>query len=123
MADEPKRTQKQVAQKYKDHLDYYRHSHPFRRARLILFSCAVFISLALAFGFNSIVSDKHAETFFNTGPLTKNHANLADGCQSCHWGATPDFAHLLQIGSVIGSAQRQTNPALEKFRVALLKSK
>jgi len=123
MADEPKRTQKQVAQKYKDNLDYYRRPHPFRRSKLILFCCAVIISLALAFGFNSIVGDKSAETFFNTGPLSKNHANLAEGCQSCHWGATPDFAHLVQIGSVIGNAQRQANPALEKIRVALLKSK
>ena len=123
MPEEQKRTQKQVAQKYKDNLDYYKHSHPFRRSRLILFLCAVVISIALSFGFNSIVGDKSAETFFNTGPLSKNHANLGESCQACHWGATPDFAHLVQIGNAISKTPRESNPAIEKIRIALLAAK
>ncbi len=123
MADEQKRTQKQVAQKYKDNLDYYRKPHPFRRARLILFVCTVILTLMMAFGFNTIVTDRKAETFFNTGPLSKNHANLSENCQACHWGATPDFAHLVQLGNVVSKAPRESNPAIEKIRTALLKAK
>jgi predicted CXXCH cytochrome family protein len=123
MADEQKRTQKQVAQKYKDNLDYYRKPHPFRRARLILFVCTVILTLMLSFGFNTIVTDRKAEAFFNTGPLSKNHSNLSENCQACHWGATPDFAHLVQLGNVVSQTPRDTNPAIEKIRVALLKAK
>ncbi|MEO8350454.1 MAG: hypothetical protein ABI680_01910 [Chthoniobacteraceae bacterium] len=123
MADDAKKTQKQVAQKYKDHLDYYRRPHSFRRAKLIVFLAAVVISLGLAFGFNTFVGEKKAEVFFNTGPVSRNHANLAQGCQACHWGATPDFAHLIQLNEVIKDMPRETNQAITKIRTALLQAK
>src|SRR5436190_17279210 len=123
MADEKKHTQKQIAQKYKDDLDYYKHSHPWRRLRLIVFLIAVVASLALSFGFNNIVGTKKAETFFNTGTLSRNHAHLAEGCQACHWGATPDLAHLVNLGDVVGNKSGPANPAIEKLRVALSKAR
>ena len=123
MAEEPKRTQKQIAQKYKDNLDYYRRSHPFRTLKLILFLLAVVLSIAFSFGFNRFVGEKKAEKFFNTGPLSANHADLQQGCQACHWGDTPDLAHLIQLGDVVKGTPRASNPAIEKIRVALVKAR
>lgn len=123
MAEEPKKTQKQIAAKYKDHLDYYRHSHPFRTLKLTLFLLAVALSFGLSFGFNRFVGEKKAERFFNTGPLSANHAGLREACQACHWGDTPDFAHLVQLGDVAQGTPRASNPAIEKIRLALVQAK
>ena len=50
MADQP-RTQKQIAQKYKDHLDYYRHGHLLRWLKLLCFVLAILGSIGAVFGF------------------------------------------------------------------------
>src|SRR5258708_7628229 len=123
MADEQKRTQKQVAQKYSGHLDYYRQPHPFRRARRVIFVSIVILSLVLSFGFNSIVPDKTAVRFFSTGPLSQNHANLSENCRACHWGTTPDLKHLVQLGNVLDQTSRDSDPAIEKIRTALRKAR
>ena len=72
MADQP-RTQKQIAQKYKDNLDYYRRGHFLRWLKLGCFFLAVLGSLGAVFGFR-FWGDKE---YFNTGPISQNHARRA----------------------------------------------
>ena len=60
MADQP-RTQKQIAQKYKDNLDYYRHGHFLRRLKLALFLLAVFGSIGAVFGFQRVYLGRWTE--------------------------------------------------------------
>jgi hypothetical protein len=96
MAEQP-RTQKQIAQKYKDNLDYYRHGHFFRRLKLICFLVAVFGSIGLVFGFRFWGNKE----YFNTGPLSQNHARFANNCQECHEGVMPDLSRALRLDQAI----------------------
>ena len=76
----PRRTQKQIAERYKGNLGYYNKKHPWRRARR-------WVSfLAIAGGITGIVLFRMygRETFFNTGPISSNHAAFGDNCASCH---------------------------------------
>jgi len=57
----PRRTQKQIAERYKGNLGYYRRLHPWRRTRLIVSLFTIFGGL-VAIG----LFQKHGrETFFN----------------------------------------------------------
>ena len=90
----PKRTTKQIAQKYKGNLDYLRKPHAFRMTRLILFLVVAIATVALAFG-------HYHPKLFSTGPISQNHARFADRCEVCHDGAQPDLLTAL-TGSKIG---------------------
>ena len=90
----PKRTTKQIAQKYKGNLDYLRKPHALRMTRLILFIAVAIASVALAFG-------HYHPKLFSTGPISQNHARFADRCEVCHEGAQPDMLTAL-TGSQIG---------------------
>ena len=92
MADQP-RTQKQIAQKYKDNLDYYRRGHFLRRLKLACFLLAVLGSLGAVFGFRYWGTRE----YFNTGPLSQNHARFAKDCAVCHDGAEPDLSRALKL--------------------------
>jgi hypothetical protein len=74
------RTQKQIAERYKGNLGYYRKLHPWRRTRLIV------TLITICGGLIAIVwFQKHGrETFFNAGKISANHAGFADNCQACH---------------------------------------
>ena len=76
----PRRTQKQIADRYKGNLGYYNKKHPWRRARR-------WVSfLAIAGGITGIVLFRiyGHEKFFNAGPISSNHAAFGDNCASCH---------------------------------------
>jgi hypothetical protein len=79
MAD-PRRTQKQIAERYKGNLGYYRKLHPWRLARMII------SALAIVGGIVAIVwFQKHGrEEFFNAGTISSNHATFANDCKQCH---------------------------------------
>ncbi len=96
MADQP-RTQKQIAQKYKDNLDYYKHGHFFRRLKLACFLLAVVVSLGAVFGFQAWGTKE----YFNTGPISQNHARFANNCGVCHDGGAPDLARALKLDQAI----------------------
>ena len=84
----PRRTQKQIAERYKANLGYYRKKHPWRRARF-------WVSfIALAGGIAAIVAfeKRGRETFFNPGPISSSHARFADDCKQCHQSASNDHA-------------------------------
>ena len=76
----PGRTQKQIAERYKGNLGYYRSLHPWRRARLIVSLLSIFGGLvAIAFFYK-----RTPEKFFNPGPLSRYHAALPNNCSDCH---------------------------------------
>lgn len=79
----PRRTQKQISERYKANLGYYRKRHPWRRARFWT------SFLALAAGIAAIVAfeKRGRETFFNPGPISSSHARFADDCKQCHSAA------------------------------------
>jgi predicted CXXCH cytochrome family protein len=79
----PRRTQKQISERYKANLGYYRKRHPWRRARFWT------SFLALAAGIAGIVAfeKRGRETFFNPGPISSSHARFADDCKQCHSAA------------------------------------
>src|SRR5215213_2023299 len=83
--DEPKRgTQKQIAKRYEDRVDAKHARTPWRRLRfwitVVLLGAAV-----AAMYFNE---RRVAPEFFNTGPLSRHHSHLKDGCVSCHVSET-----------------------------------
>lgn len=100
-------TQKQIAEKYKGNLDYFRKGHYLRRLRGIAFLLAVAGSIAAVLGFRFWGT----EEFFSTGAISENHARFANDCQVCHEGADPDVLKLLPI-----DAARQLS--IEKVRTA-----
>src|SRR5438128_1056266 len=76
----PRRTQKQIAERYKGNLGYYKKKHPWRRARH-------WVSFfAIVGGITGIVLfQMHGhEKFFNAGKISSNHAAFGDNCASCH---------------------------------------
>jgi hypothetical protein len=108
MADQP-RTQKQVAQKYKDNLDYYRHGHFLRRTKLILFVLAIFGSLCAVFGFRYWGNKE----YFSTGPISQNHARFANDCAQCHEGAEADLSRALKLDQAITDLKEGKLPSLD----------
>ncbi len=115
MADQP-RTQKQIAQKYKDNLDYYRRGHFLRRLKLALFLLAVFGSIGAVFGFRFWGNKQ----FFNTGPISQNHARFANDCAACHDGAETDLTRALKLDQAVTDLKEGNLPSvdLEKLKAA-----
>jgi hypothetical protein len=76
----PRRTQKQIAEKYQGNLGYYDKVHFWRVARFIL----IFLTLSLGVAAIVLYQRHGDERFFNPGKLSSNHAALVDQCASCH---------------------------------------
>ncbi|MEY2545832.1 MAG: hypothetical protein QOG48_949 [Verrucomicrobiota bacterium] len=76
----PSRTQKQIAERYKGNLGYYRRLHPWRRARMIVTLIALFGGLLSIF----LYTTRGPEKFFNAGKISANHASFENNCDSCH---------------------------------------
>lgn len=74
------RTQKQIAERYKGNLGYYKKKHPWRVARW----CANL--LAIAGGIAAIIFFPRlgSEEFFSSGKISSNHAAFAQDCAKCH---------------------------------------
>lgn len=76
-----KRTQKQIAERLKGNLDYYRRLHPFRGWRLAV------STLSVIGGFAAIWAYYHWKTpeiFMSPGPISRAHAGIAQNCAACH---------------------------------------
>ncbi len=76
----PRRTQKQIAERYKGNLGYYNRSHPWRRARLWTSWIAIVGGIIAIVVFQM----RGRETFFNAGKISAPHAGFADNCAKCH---------------------------------------
>jgi hypothetical protein len=96
MAD-PSRTQKQIADRYKGNLGYYKKRHPWRLARFVVSFLAIVGGVAAIWLFQT----HGKETFFNSGPISSNHAAFADDCASCH------DKSLITVGSLTPAKFRQ----------------
>lgn len=78
--DEERGTQREIARRYEDKVDYKNTRTPYRRLRFWI-TVIVFLAGVVAIYF---AQKKSLPAFFNTGPLSSVHAHLDDGCASCH---------------------------------------
>ena len=76
----PRRTQKQIAERYKGNLGYYNKVHPWRRARAIVSLIAIGAGVVVIIVFQT----RGRETFFNAGKISAPHASIANNCAKCH---------------------------------------
>ena len=81
----PARTQKQIAERYKGNLTYYKLRHPWRVARF----CASFIAIVGGLGailfYQGLIFQKRAsEQFFSAGRISSHHAQFEQDCSRCH---------------------------------------
>lgn len=76
----PRRTQKQIAERYKGNLGYYKRKHLWRRARY----CVSFLAIVGGIAGIAFFQRHGREKFFNAGPLSRNHAAFGDNCEKCH---------------------------------------
>src|SRR5437764_986748 len=97
----PGRTQKQIAERYKGNLGYYKRKHPWRVARF----CATFI--AIVGGVIGIVAyqklifqQKANEEFFSSGKISSHHAKFEQDCAQCH-DRTADIPRSSPLSSAI----------------------
>jgi hypothetical protein len=95
----PGRTQKQIADRYKGNLGYYKKKHPWRVARWWT------SFLALAGGIAGIIAfyERGNEEFFSSGKISSNHAAFARDCAKCHdkGAALGDQITLVKFQSVV----------------------
>ena len=79
--DEPRRSQKQLAERLKGNLDYYNKSHPWRTLRW--WTSALFLLAGVA-AVPAYYYAKGPEQFMNPGPISQAHARFANDCAACH---------------------------------------
>ena len=81
----PARTQKQIAERYKGNLTYYRLRHPWRMARWCVSFIAIVGGLAGILFYQRLIFQKRAsEEFFSAGTLSSHHAQFEQDCSRCH---------------------------------------
>jgi hypothetical protein len=81
----PGRTQKQIAERYKGNLGYYKRKHPWRVARFIVSFLALAGGLAVIIAYQSRIFRKQAsEEFFSSGRISSHHAKYEQDCAQCH---------------------------------------
>ena len=107
-----RRTTKQIAEKYKGNLDYYRKPHYMRRLRGWAFAIVVIGSLAVALGYHRFGGKPE---FFNTGPLTADHAQFQNRCDVCHTDARPDLASVLKLDRAVDKARGLNADSVKKL--------
>ena len=76
----PRRTQKEISERYQGNLRYYDRIHLWRLSRFLVSFFAICAGLAAII----VYQRRGNETFFNPGKLSTSHAALVDGCASCH---------------------------------------
>lgn len=111
----PEHTQKQIASKYKGDLTYYKKTHPMRRLRFWLTVLAFAGGMVWALGFNKLGGSPQ---FFNTGPISQNHALIADRCEACHTGATPDLLTILPVEETRKTMMERKSSLLDLLKEA-----
>jgi hypothetical protein len=78
--DEERGTQREIAKSYRDRVQARFTRTIWRRTRFLL-SVLLFAGGVVAIYY---CEKKKPQAFFNTGPLSRSHARLQDGCASCH---------------------------------------
>jgi hypothetical protein len=81
----PARTQKQIAERYKGNLGYYKRRHPWRVARFIATFIALAGGLAGIIAYQKLIFQRRAsEEFFSSGPISSHHVQFEQQCWKCH---------------------------------------
>src|SRR5438105_6242924 len=81
----PGRTQKQIAERYKGNLGYYKKKHPWRVARFSVSFLALVGGLVAILAYQDRIFRRQAnEEFFSSGKLSSPHAKLEQDCAQCH---------------------------------------
>ena len=78
--DEEHGTQREIAKSYRDRVQS-RFTRTISRRTRFLLSVLLFAGGVVAIYY---CEKKKPQEFFNTGPLSRSHAHLKDGCASCH---------------------------------------
>jgi hypothetical protein len=78
--DEERGTQREIARSYRDRVQARFTRTMWRRMRFLL-SVLLFAGGVLAIYY---FQKSKPQEFFNTGPLSRSHAHLKEGCASCH---------------------------------------
>ncbi|MEY2439383.1 MAG: hypothetical protein QOI34_768 [Verrucomicrobiota bacterium] len=76
----PRRTQKEVAERYAGNLGYYARIHLWRGARRLVTLLTIVAALIAFWAFSKF----GRETFLNPGPISRPHTAFADQCEACH---------------------------------------
>ena len=95
----PGRTQKQIAERYKGNLGYYKKKHPWRVARW----CANLLAIAGGIAGIILFPKRGNEEFFSSGKISSSHAAFAQDCAKCHdkGAALGDRITLAKFKSVV----------------------
>jgi len=81
----PGRTQKQIAERYKGNLGYYKRKHPWRVARFIASFVALAGGIAGIIVYQKLIFQRQAsEEFFSSGKISSHHAKFEQDCAQCH---------------------------------------
>lgn len=96
----PNRTQKQIAERYKGNLGYYKRKHPWRVARFIASFIAIVGGVVGILVYQRLIfQQKVSEEFFSSGEISRQHAKFEQDCTQCHdrnaaIGPTPSAAKI-----------------------------
>src|SRR4029077_15491796 len=95
----PGRTQKQIAERYKGNLGYYKKRHPWRVATWWI----SVVGLAAGNAAFILFQEHGNEEFLSSGEISSNHAAFAQDCANCHdkSAALGDPVTLAQFKSVV----------------------
>jgi hypothetical protein len=89
----PRRSQKQISERYQGNLGLYNRILPGRLARFLAGFFALSLGLAAIIAFQRRGNEK----FFNPGKLSRGHAALVDKCVSCHDDSFPNDRRVTPI--------------------------
>ncbi len=78
-----RRTQKQISERYKGALGYYRRIHAWRFLRFVASAIAIVGGIAGILFYQR----RGPEKFFTVGPISAAHAGFGDDCGKCHSAA------------------------------------
>lgn len=101
------RNRKEIAQKYRQNLDYFKKPHYLRTLKKLVAVLAILLSaggIALFFQYGS-------PQFYSPGPISKNHSHIANNCASCHEDGQGRIK--AQIGQLTESAFQTAHEAVK----------
>lgn len=77
-------TQKQIAQRFKGNLDYFRKAHYWRRLRFWTILLVSLVGTAVMAFFYFSGRKPGREGMYNPGPISQHHSQFANVCSQCH---------------------------------------
>lgn len=106
--DDERGSQKEIAKRYADRVEYPNSRSPWRRALFWTSSLTVLGgALAIFLG-----QEKAPPQFFNTGPLSRHHRALEQNCAACH---QPESLKRDEFAEVVADRFRNGAPNFERI--------